>query len=221
MENGGRANGFLAFFVVFLIILSCSMGALIYFNKDVLLNNICKNYIPKTEDKCKKKCDVSYDINTEEFGLSATGAGLMVNVEKNRKDVTIGYDAYVLNSTFGFGWEGLDPAAGYKLLDTKTMKKRITQVMIDGSGQSAASLAILYLMEDGSVEYVPIKKDIEKNWNQTNPNNLFNSYGELDGVDDAISLISANADDYHTVLARNPDGTVNDLTYVFASTGDF
>lgn len=32
------------------------------------------------------------------------------------------------------------------------------QVLIDGAGQDASNSAILYLMEDGTVEYVPILK---------------------------------------------------------------
>lgn len=39
----------------------------------------------------------------------------------------------------------------YELIDTKTFDRKITQVLVDGSGQSSSSFAILYLMEDGTV----------------------------------------------------------------------
>ena len=109
----------------------------------------------------------------------------------------------------------------YEPIDTKTFDKKITQVLIDGSGQDATSATILYLMEDGTVEYVPILKDINTNWSQTDNTKKFNSYGKLNGVSDIISLIPAEAQGYHTDLARKVDGTVINLADALKATGNF
>ena len=76
-------------------------------------------------------------------------------------------------------------------------------------------------MEDGTVEYVPILKDINTNWRQSDNTKKFNSYGKLKGVSDVISLIPAEASGYHTVLARKADGTVINLSNALNATGNF
>ena len=106
-------------------------------------------------------------------------------------------------------------------LVTKTFDKKITQVLIDGPGQDANPSAILYLMEDGTVEYVPILKEINTNWNQQDKTKKLNSYDKLNGISDVISLLPANANGYHTVLTRKVDETVIDLSDTFKSTGNF
>ena len=106
-------------------------------------------------------------------------------------------------------------------MERKGFDKKITQVLIDGSGQDVSSMAILYLMEDGTVEYVPLLKDINDKWGQQDNTKKVNSYGKLQGVSDIVSLISAEADGYHTVLARKADGTVINLSDAFRATGNF
>lgn len=76
-------------------------------------------------------------------------------------------------------------------------------------------------MEDGTVEYVPILKEINTNWNQQDKTKKFNSYDKLNDISDVISLLPANANGYHTVLTRKVDETVIDLSDTFKSTGNF
>ena len=76
-------------------------------------------------------------------------------------------------------------------------------------------------MDDGTVEYVPILKDINTNWSQTDNTKNFNSYGKLNGISDIISLVPAEAQGYHTVLARKADGTVINLADTYKATGNF
>ena len=145
----------------------------------------------------------------------------MVFVDKTRKTARISYNGATVSNAFGLNWVTATDTSTYELIDTKTFDKKIVQVLIDGSGQDASSATILYLMEDGTVEYVPILKDINTNWSQTDNTKKFNSYGKLNGVSDIISLIPAEAQGYHTVLARKADGTVINLADTFKATGNF
>jgi len=125
-----------------------------------------------------------------------------------------------LNESFNLQMFTADDSYSYEKIDTKTFDKKVAQVLIDGAGQDASGVAIIYLMEDGTVEYTPILKDFKANWGNE-AKDKFNSYGKLDGVSNIISLIPAEANGYHTVLARQADGTVINLSSAFQATGNF
>lgn len=219
-----KGNKVLVVFFILFLILSIGMGTFIFINKDKLFSknttSVEKN---ETKDSTKKdtnketsttsdECDkVSYDLNTNEYGLSVTNAGLSVNINPSRKSADISFNGATLSKTFSLGWVTAADTVAYEKIDTKTFDKKITQVLIDGCGQDASGMSIIYLLEDGTIEYVPILKDINANWGQTDNTKKFNSV-KLDGVSNIISLISAEANGYHTVLARKADGTVINLS---------
>ena len=226
MEEKKKSNAGLIVLVVILLLACVGMGAFIFINKDAIFNGETGQTIINSKDNNKKekatKCpDISYDLNTDEYGLSENEAGIAVSIDKTRKNVTISYNAATVSQTFSLGWFSGADTTIYEIIDTKAFDKKITQVLIDGSGQDVSSMAILYLMEDGTVEYVPLLKDINDNWGQQDNTKKVNSYGKLDGVSDIVSLISAEADGYHTVLARKADGTVINLSDAFRETGNF
>ena len=210
MEEKKKSNAGLIVLVVILLLACVGMGAFIFINKDAIFNGENGQTIINNKDNSKKekatKCpDISYDLNTNEYGLSENEAGIAISIDKTRKNVTISYNAATVSQTFSLGWFSGADTTIYEIIDTKSFDKKITQVLIDGSGQDVSSMAILYLMEDGTVEYVPLLKDINDNWGQQDNTKKVNSYGKLEGVSDIVSLISAEADGYHTVLARKAD----------------
>lgn len=226
MEEKKKSNNILIAFIVILLLVCVGMGVFIFMNKDkLLIKEISKETVNTKKQDVKdsvKKCEeINYDLNTSEFGLSANGAGIAVHIDKTRKSATISYNGATLNKAFGLQWVTSLDEVPYEIIDTKTFDKKIVQVLVDGSGQSARSTAILYLMEDGTVEYVPILKDINTNWQQPDNTKKFNSYGSLEGITNIISLIPAEGNGYHTVLARKVDGTVIDLSTTFTNTGNF
>ena len=226
MEEKKKSNAGLIVLVVILLLACVGMGAFIFINKDAIFNGENGQTIINNKDNSKKekatKCpDISYDLNTNEYGLSENEAGIAISIDKTRKNVTISYNAATVSQTFSLGWFSGADTTIYEIIDTKAFDKKITQVLIDGSGQDVSSMAILYLMEDGTVEYVPLLKDINDNWGQQDNTKKVNSYGKLEGVSDIVSLISAEADGYHTVLARKADGTVINLSDAFRATGNF
>ena len=213
--------------IVIILLLACiGMGGFIFINKDKLTaqkntSTTITNDNKNIEDKTTKCDKISYDLDTDQYSLSANSVGIMVFVDKTRKTARISYNGATVSNALGLNWVTATDTSTYELIDTKTFDKKIVQVLIDGSGQDASSATILYLMEDGTVEYVPILKDINTNWSQTDNTKKFNSYGKLNGVSDIISLIPAEAQGYHTVLARKADGTVINLADTFKATGNF
>lgn len=226
MEEKKKSNVGLTILVVVLLIACAVMGTFIFINKDKLTakentTTTVKNDNKSVKDNTTKCDDISYNLNTSAYGLGASGSGISVTIDNTRKSARISYNGATVSSTFGLGWVTAADTYSYELIDTKSFDKKISQVLIDGSGQDATNSAILYLMEDGTVEYVPILKEINTNWKQSDNTKKFNSYGKLNGISDVISLIPAEAQGYHTVLARKADGTVTNLANTFKATGNF
>lgn len=226
MEEKKKGNKGLVILVVVLVLACVGMGTFIFINKDKLTakentKTTVKNEKKDINDSTTKCAEISYDLKTSEYGLRSTGAGIFVDVDKSRKSVSISYNGATINKSFSLGWTTAAETYSYELIDTKTFTKKISQVLIDGSGQDATNSAILYLMEDGTVEYVPILKEINTNWSQPDNTKKFNSYGKLNGISEVISLVPAEAQGYHTILAKKADGTVTDLTDAFKATGNF
>lgn len=227
-EEKKKNNTALIILVILLTVVCLGMGGYIFISKDKSSTDQTNSNTKETLTSEKKNINentkectkISYDLNTNEYGLTTTSVGISINVDNTRRNVRISTNAYVITATFGLGWI-TSPEATYEEVDTKTFDKKITQVLVDGSGQDSTSATILYLMEDGTVEYVPILKDINTNWSQADNTKKFNSYGKLNGVSDIISLLPASANGYHTVLARKVDGTVIDLSNILKATGNF
>ena len=156
MEEKKKGNGGLIVLVVILLLACVGMGAFIFINKDKIFSSdstIVKNEKKGTNDKTTKCTDISYDLNTNEYGLGNRAGGVSVLVDKTRKNATISYNAATVSNTFSLGWFSGADTSIYESIDTKKFDKKITQVLIDGPGQDASNLSVLYLMEDGTVEY--------------------------------------------------------------------
>lgn len=220
MEEKKTKNIGLIIIVIILLLTCIGMGAFIFINKDKITSQksnttTMTNDNKNVEDKKTECTKISYDINTDQYGLSANAVGISVLVDSTRKTARISVNAATISSAFGLSLVATTDTSTYELIGTKFFDKKIVQVLIDGSGQDASSATILYLMEDGTVEYVPILKDINTNWSQADNTKKFNSYGKLNGIADAESK------GYHTVLARKVDGTVINLADIFKATGNF
>lgn len=226
MEEKKTKNIGLIIIVIILLLTCIGMGAFIFINKDKITSQksnttTMTNDNKNVEDKKTECTKISYDINTDQYSLSANAVGISVLVDSTRKTARISVNAATISSAFGLSLVATTDTSTYELIGTKFFDKKIVQVLIDGSGQDASSATILYLMEDGTVEYVPILKDINTNWSQADNNKKFNSYGKLNGIADIISLVPAESKGYHTVLARKVDGTVINLADIFKATGNF
>ena len=87
--------------------------------------------------------------------------------------------------------------------------RKIQNVYCLGAGQSGYGNCVLFLMEDGTVEYMPLAYAIK--------NNDFRSYGKLEGVENVVDIVTAyiaggmGAGSGHTALVIQKDGTAYDI----------
>ena len=88
--------------------------------------------------------------------------------------------------------------------------KKVQNVYNLGAGQSASGNCILFLMEDGTVEYMPLLYAII--------HEDFRSYGKIEGAENIVDITSAyakgpfeGAGSGNTVLVIQEDGTAYDI----------
>ena len=174
-------------------------------------------------DKCINKKDTAYKPHIGD--MSQLGINIIVN--NDLKSVSIQYSSLKLNETYALGWG--TTRGDYESLGTKTLSKKISQVFIGGYGQAAGNDVILYLMEDGTVQYTPIYKEITSDtWKQSDNSKKLNSYGEIPNVEQVVGLSLATVTfkdsptgGHVTTIARRADGSFYDLGELLRETGNF
>lgn len=87
---------------------------------------------------------------------------------------------------------------------------RVVSVDVGLIGQDAAGATLLYLMDDGTVEYTPLHYALK--------NNQFKSFGTLGQVSDVIKFYHIDFDGFHT-YAQRASGELVDLTSLVYETG--
>ncbi len=86
---------------------------------------------------------------------------------------------------------------------------RVIDFIFSQFGNGIGDETFLFLMDDGTVEYVPFYKALESG--------NFRSYGKLDGIENVIKFYHVNANNPHgsggyiTTLAQRADGTYYNL----------
>lgn len=160
--------------------------------------------------------DASKCINnkTNNYTLSDSSSFISVKLGQDQKSVNL-----------KINWNSYGPQVG--ITDSSNdigeyaitnFSKKIVDVFIGEFGQAAGEETILYLMEDGTVEYTPIVK--------AKKSNNFASFGILNGVDNIVKFYSTsasvpNGSGYITVIAQKADGTFYDLSTIIKETGNY
>ena len=92
---------------------------------------------------------------------------------------------------------------------------KIVDIFFGEMGQSSSGDTLFILLEDGTVEYIPIV-------------HMFNnvqaevvSYGKINGVSDINKFTLSSTSDGVTTLAIKNDGTFYDLWYSLKDTGNY
>lgn len=108
---------------------------------------------------------------------------------------------------------------GFQSIDI-SLSGQVTDVFIARFGQAAGDETVLFLMEDGTVEYLPIYTAIK--------NNDFRSYGKIPELEGIVKFYTGNAiaanamtgAGYQT-LAQRADGKFYELYTLLKSTGNY
>lgn len=156
---------------------------------------------------------INHDENN--YILSREFDGIVASLDDTRTKVTIKFSR---NITGGFDSFLPDGDSDEYFNDSKEIKfsKKIKDIYIGGFCVDFSNDTLLFLTEDGTVEYLPVGNNL-----QTDPDN-FKSYGVLDQLTDIILFYDAEKESYgNTILAQKSDGTIYDLQPILKATGNY
>lgn len=136
--------------------------------------------------------------------------GVEVSILQNRKDIEIVIDNDRIKDMYliDIGSENFS-----KIL---TFNKKVNQVFFGHFGQANGGEHIFFVMEDGTVEYIPLFEELnKKDWISLSDSKKMNSHGQIKGVTDVIYLYNLSVESglsgYYSVGATRKDGTFYDL----------
>lgn len=238
MEEGkskGKSNGVLIAIIVILLIAVLGLCGYIFLNKDnssstkyisgsnnanAKNENSQKNEETKTDiQESKSNSVITFDgsksINSNEknYTLSCQGnAGIWVTVDSTQKVLTFSFTPTKVIEFYPLTWSSTrNDVASSKI----NLDKKIVDVFFGGMGQSSSGDTLFILLEDGTVEYIPIV-------------HMFNhvqaevvSYGKINGVSDVAKFTLSSTSGGVTTLAIRNDGTFYDLWYALKDTGNY
>lgn len=173
-------------------------------NPDNNANDISKILAQVPESLVIKSDDIAYSIGVGFTNLDAYAMSYRWSFYDNNGIITIHWDNLAENFNYNHktGTEeftAFGPTEG-----------QVIDVLFGRFGQDVGEEAILFLMNDGTVEYVPYYLALKEN--------DFRSRGKLKGINNIIRLLYVNASNpngvggYRTVLAQRADGTLYDLS---------
>lgn len=148
--------------------------------------------------------------NSDTYTLVNNGHTINISLDETRKVVTLSYNRKVLSDTYTLNWD-LTGVEDY-VYENKQLnfEKEIKDIYFGGIGQDATGDIILFLMSDGTVEYIPVYQALLSNGIEG-----LTSYGVLPNITDVVKFYTVNASagmsGSVSILAQTKDGTLYDL----------
>lgn len=157
--------------------------------------------------------DTSKIVNStaDSYELQNYNGTIDVRLDETRKVATLSFNRKTLSDTYGLNWDTTGVVEGTVEDKTITFTQGIKDVYVGGIGQDMSGDIILFLMDDGTVEYIPVYKALS-----TGGVDGLTSYGTLQDLKDVVKFYSVMAirnpvGSSVTILAQTKDGTLYDL----------
>lgn len=221
-----KNNNLVPVIVVLAILLVGALGSTVYFylksnNETVKEKYVTGNSVKNNNTEklvVENGFDNSKSLNTTGKTYTLVGnyanRGMNLSFDTTKKKMEVTLSACKINFTYHLGWvtvneETCNNEAQYKYEKRGeiSFSQEVSEFMIGGFGQDVVNDTMLFLMEDGTIEYIPIKKA----YSTTSPEDVKSSYGTIPEVKDVIKLYQVSAGQYQTVLAQQADGSFYDL----------
>lgn len=126
---------------------------------------------------------------------------------KSTYEVSMSVNWGEVKDIFGIKHTGREDTGTFEIKDIDA--SRIVDLKIGSFGHLAENATVLFLMDDGTVEYIPLKTALR--------NGDIRSYGKLDGVDGVVrlsSVVTGGCTGYATVIAQKANGDFYDLVKI-------
>lgn len=171
-----------------------------------------KNTSSKKEEcpqpKVVRGINTSDCINNKNYDYSlvqgSNGLNFTLNQTNNSVDLYVNWE--MIKRGYGIDIQG-NPTSNYTI---NNFSGKVVDMLEGGIGQDATGTLAIFLLEDGTIEYIPLYEALK--------NQNIKSYGKVAGVEDIIKLYSSTAAPkdspvgaYVTILAQKSDGTFYNL----------
>lgn len=156
---------------------------------------------------------------TNAYSLADYNENINITIDETGKVATLSYNRSTLSNAYQLNWDLTGVEAGTLESQTITFDKKINDVLFGGIGQDATGDVILFLMEDGTISYIPVYQALT-----TNGVEALTTYQTISNITDVVKFYTANvtsgASSSVTVLAQTKDGTLYDLAPMINSTNN-
>lgn len=232
-EQSKKTNKFLVIGIIILFIIIIGLCGYIFLgktNEESISGNTKNNLSDSKKDETKVDSenketlennngliifDASKVINSNEkdYTLAYSGnAGIYALVDSSQKVLTFSYKPSKVVEDYSLNWtSNRDDIVSSKI----NFDKKIVDVFFGGMGQDASGDTLFILLEDGTLEYIPIVHMFN------NAQEQVVSYGKVNGVSDIVKLVSSSTSAGVTTLAIKSDGSFYDLWYALENTGNY
>lgn len=159
--------------------------------------------------------DASKSINSNEknYTLSCQGnAGIWVTVDSTQKNLTFSFTPTKVVEFYSLNWA----SDRNDMINSKiNFDKKIVSVFFGEMGQDSLGDTLFILLEDATVEYIPIVHMFNHTQSEVK------SYGKINGVSNVEKFTLSNTTNGVTILGIKKDGTFYDLWYALKDTGNY
>lgn len=153
------------------------------------------------------------------YTLANYSGTINVSIDETGKIATLSYNRATLSNTYLLNWDLTGIEEGVLESQTITFNNKVNDVLFSGIGQDRTGDVILFLMEDGTVSYIPVYQTLS-----TNGVEGLTTYQTISNVKDVVKFYTANVtsgiSSSVTVLAQTKDGTLYDLAPMINSTNN-
>ena len=166
--------------------------------------------------------DTSKIVNStaDSYELQNYNGTIDVRLDNTRKIATLSFNRKTLSDTYVLNWDTTGVVEGTVEDKAITFTQGVKDVYVGGIGQDMSGDIILFLMDDGTVEYIPIYQALS-----TNGIDSLTSYGTLPDLKGIVKFYSVGAirnpvGSSVTILAQTKDGTLYDLAPIINGTSN-
>ena len=197
----------------------CIIAFICIYSANLKVRSEEENKTEEIEDNAKSE-STSYSLNFDTSNISNGGENsytladysgtIDVSLDETGKVATLSYNRSTLSNTYLLNWDLTGVEEGVLESQTITFNGKVNDVLFSGIGQDATGDTILFLMEDGTIAYIPVYQSLT-----TNGVEGLKTYQTMSNITDIVKFYTANVtsgtSSSVTVLAQTKDGTLYDL----------
>ncbi|HIR59627.1 MAG TPA: hypothetical protein IAB38_06205 [Candidatus Onthousia excrementipullorum] len=153
------------------------------------------------------------------YTLANYSGTINISIDETGKVATLSYNRATLSNTYLLNWDLTGVEEGVLESQTITFNNKVNDVLFSGIGQDRTGDIILFLMEDGTIAYIPVYQTLS-----TNGAEGLATYQTISNVKDVVKFYTASVTSGTssgvTVLAQTKDGTLYDLAPMINNTSN-